>query len=379
MRKGVIAQPGCHYELDCEQENITATTIGRPHIRQLLDNSGAQSTHRSPNTMLAEFTGINLYTAHNAMLTREFICYDENFVYLNPSFLLSGGISKASPNWESCFNDYVSAANSVTDGIVEDFADLDVFVAHHEGGGTWGHYLVQSLPRIVHAKKVRPNLKVALPAPLLAASTPWRQLLDLAGLTDIDFVGIRRDKTYRFRSISFCDYLWDFKTDLPHPAALDTFNMIGCNAGKAQSADKECSLVFLERDPKYGRSIENIDDIKKVCEHLGFSFFTPARMDTGSQVRLFRSAAVIVGTLGSDLSGIVFARAGAEIVSLSPVAHGDSFFFNLASVCGLGWSEILSRDITSTHAVRRKSSFRIDPTVLNVVINKALEVSSLHK
>lgn len=53
-----------------------------------------------------------------------------------------------------------------------------------------------------------------------------------------------------FRSVAFCDFLWHFDSDLPHPIALRYLEDIRPNELAATQGQADHDRVFLERNPR---------------------------------------------------------------------------------------------------------------------------------
>ena len=103
-----------------------------------------------------------------------------------------------------------------------------------------------------------------------------------------------------FRGASFCDFLWHFDSDLPHPIALRYLENIRRNALAATQGEADHDRVFLEGNPRYGRVMPKAGEILGISAE---SAIAPVRSDdrrTADQIRLFSTARLILGTLGSD-------------------------------------------------------------------------------
>lgn len=228
-----------------------------------------------------------------------------------------------------------------------------------KGGGTWGHYLIQSIPRIMFVRKHRPNLKFLVPSNVAKRRSPWRDALEIAGIKQDALIGVEQDVTYKFRSVSICDYLWDFSSTLIHPFGKDLLSEMWANSKSEFARKSQNEIVFLQRDAKYGRSIENFTEIRHTLSSIDVTYANLTQMSVRDQISLFERARVVIGTLGSDLAGIVFCRPDTHILAISPVSHPDQFFYNLAAQFSLRWSEISVDELVSSHRVRHRANFRL--------------------
>ncbi|MCB8878768.1 glycosyltransferase family 61 protein [Acidisoma cellulosilytica] len=343
-------------------------TIYFPRIGVLARDDLKDDLIRDGFRIVSDHPEISIYEVSDGFLANEYVVYDKNSVY----FVTSLSVNSVWPAIrEKRRQDFVSIARSVKLHVSEEHKDQSVFVAHNEGGGTWGHYLAQNLPKMLLAKSIYPSLKLGLPASYGSnKNSSWFQLLDRAGFSEADIIPLDRNITYSFKKIFFCDFLWDFVSGCPHPLAIDFLRGILKNG----SLDKETGIsagrkVFIERDARYGRNIENIEQIKKICDEFGIEIHKTAGLSVGAQIDLFRSSQLVIGTLGSDLTNVVFCSPDTHVLSLSPTSHGDNFFYNMSAALNLVWSEILC---TKKGVANGGRSFHLDPEVFSLTLRKIL-------
>ncbi|MFD0463253.1 glycosyltransferase family 61 protein [Microvirga aerilata] len=209
-------------------------------------------------------------------------------------------------------------------------------IAHNEGGGTWGHWLVENLPRILLFKRLHPTGRIALPRAYTEPSNNFGLSLRFYGIEPESIIALDKHKSYRFRSAAFVDQVTH--AGAAHPLI---FYLLQSVADTIQ-VDLVSSRLFIDRATgRPSREIENLSEVAQCALDKGFVRGPLGSAPFEGQAAIWRRATHFVGVLGSDLTGIVFGKAGQEILSITPDFHGDNFFFDLAAAKGMVWHELL--------------------------------------
>ena len=87
--------------------------------------------------------------------------------------------------------------------------------------------------------------------------------------------------------------------------------------------------VALLRRPPDARAVFNADDVQDFLQAEGFSAIDPGLASFADQMRLFREAELVVGSLGSGLVGSLFGRPHQRLISLAPSGWADGYFIRL--------------------------------------------------
>ena len=99
------------------------------------------------------------------------------------------------------------------------------------------------------------------------------------------------------------------------------------NPTEASAATRKLFLTRDDAEAGKGRSVTNIDELKKALVMLGFELLTMRDFPSISErLSLFQTAAVIVVEYGAGLSNIVFMPRGIILVSLSSNYYADNTF-----------------------------------------------------
>jgi hypothetical protein len=306
-----------------------------------------------------------IYARHidQPILTNEFIVHKGNTIYVDSS------IHSATSNGrrQNQIMEGFSTALRQSEGTVDQrYADESAMVLHNEGGGTWGHFIVQNLPRALLYLANFPDGKIVLPRDhAFSEASNFCLSLRRLGVPQERLLPVDRVGRYQFRELILVDFLYDFPKQVPHPLALD---LLAAPLG-APTTPRDAGALFLQRIPETRRCIENVSDLEGVLSKHGVRGLMHGKQHFSGQVEAWQGSDLIVATLGSDLTNIVFGKEGTRILALSPDWFEDSFFYNLAIMKGMQWNELRCGGCVDRGSVTNGSSLRIDPEIVDVMLS----------
>jgi hypothetical protein len=203
------------------------------------------------------------------------------------------------------------------------------------GHNTWGHWAGELLPIAV-------ALETRWPGRFLYAVpqsghpdyiTGMLQSLAFYGIGLHRLLWLRQGFDHRLHKAWAMTPIWS--DNAPHPAALDTLRRPTRNL----EANGPAKLALLRRDWPT-RGISNIAEVADLLETEGFQLAELAGMRFADQVRLFASAEIVFGVLGSGLTGLVYSPDNVAVVAASPTGFSDRFFYALAQRRGGTWADV---------------------------------------
>lgn len=199
-------------------------------------------------------------------------------------------------------------------------------------GRNYFHWLLESLPTVVRAAEVVPGTVAVLPADAPAFAVASLAALDLPAI---------RDDAYRGPGpIVLVD---PPRTNWPHPDDLDAL-VARVDAALGPADPMPGPPVYVSRRDD-ARALRGEAALEEQLEAAGFTVFRPrAWVD---DVRLFRTAGLIVGPHGAGLANAVLAQSGARLVELSTPRCRNPLFRRLAALRGLTYTHV---DLDSTEA-----------------------------
>ena len=302
------------------------------------------------------------------LLAREMMLFDEHRMYLDTSIELAYSPGSALPTVaRRCAEAIASSAAAPFD---EQFRDDTVLISHHEGGHTWGHYLAQSVPRMLLFLEAFPAGKVAVPTWHAEGAPGFGEALAFYNIPPERVVPIDAATVYRFKQAVLLDFLFNFEATAPHPKMLPLLRSLlpGNNAAPAANA-----AAFIKRRADASRAIGNERAVDELMARHGIQVFGPDELPLQAQIDLWQSHDLLIATLGSDLTNMVYARPGTRVLVLSPHWFGDSFFFELSAAVGVRWYELRCGEMVARDAMEeRHSSFNVDVELLDSVLRALL-------
>ena len=91
--------------------------------------------------------------------------------------------------------------------------------------------------------------------------------------------------------------------------------------------------------------MRNETEIIKYVQQIGYDVVIPGLLSFKEQVRLFRSASIVVGPHGAGMTNIIFCDPHTVVYELVPIEYTNSCFCNLAMVCRLNyWADVFSSE-----------------------------------
>lgn len=247
---------------------------------------------------------------------------------------------------------------------IEDITEECIVLGRY-GDGTWGHWLGELLPRAMLAEQFRPGRFKFLVADWITRKSEERGLSDAEmeslaayGITQDRLLPVRPDRNYRLRHGHLVTSVW---TDhIMHPGAAALMREL---LDQRACADRNDKIVLLRSSPH--RSIANFGELASYLAGHGFGSVEVARLPFLQQAAVFRSASTVFGTLGSDLTGLLYAPDHVKVLAVAPGDWGDRFFYAMVQLREGRYAEVRGPVAPPESAVYRDSAFSVDLDLLD--------------
>lgn len=102
------------------------------------------------------------------------------------------------------------------------------------------------------------------------------------------------------------------------------------------SVKEHGNRIFISRRSASLRSLQNESDLVDPLRLRGFSFYELERMTLEDQIKLIRSASVIVSPHGAGLTFLLFCHPGTKVCEIS--SNGRQHYEDISNQCGLRYS-----------------------------------------
>lgn len=205
----------------------------------------------------------------------------------------------------------------------EQIGDSAVLIARY-GVGTWGHWIGELLPKAVMVERRYPGrFRYLMPARIVAQRDPVAVRVTEAfaayGIEVDRFVPLAPDTEYRCTDLMAITPTWSDR--VPHPAATTALRAL------PERDYHRYRVALLRSDDR--RAITNMDAVHNLLAGAGFYAVEIGTLAFAEQVAVLRSAETIFSTLGSTLSGLIYAPAGVRVVVAVPESFLDGFFYTM--------------------------------------------------
>jgi hypothetical protein len=238
-------------------------------------------------------------------------------------------------------------------------------LATFAGANNFGHFLMDSLPRIHLAELAGmgpgdvDHVIVNVPAPRL-----WPILEQLGIAADRVVQGrpgvaLRPD---RLIAPSFPGVRCNYQPWLP----------AWLRARLGPSVVRRHRRIYVPR--LHARRILNIDDLLPVLLEHGFETVDPG--DHPDPFRMFAEATVVVGVHGAGLTDLAFCAPGTAVLELLPEGHQAPYYYTLADSAGLRYGHLVveSRlDALPEGSPPNKADVWVDPVEFRAAVEATLE------
>lgn len=210
-----------------------------------------------------------------------------------------------------------------------------VLLCKKRGIGNYGHWMMEMLPKahLVHSRL--PELDVRF----LVAHVPG-QLNDSMALSlsmlgiDLGRTIVADDTPRRFADLVVVDGLTEHGVYMS-PLVLDCIDALARTVVPG-NADR----LFVTRRATGFRRIVDEDALAADAQSRGCTPVEPGALQLPQQIALFKGASRIVGVMGAAMTNIVFAAPGTRVVTLAPAGMPDTFFWFIATLRGLDYTEV---------------------------------------
>jgi hypothetical protein len=206
--------------------------------------------------------------------------------------------------------------------------DRPCLLACRYGEWTWGHWLIDMLPKIVLAERFTPKRftyvvpgNITQPA---AAQFYIRAVLDSLAIYGIEpsrLLRVQPGQAYRFQNLYD---IADISSDGMHPGVLAAMR----NTPTVPAGPRLPFTAVLRAGAEH-RPIANGAAIEAVLRDHGAAIVNPGAIPFAEQIRIFRDSETIAGDLGSNLAAAIYARPEAGILTLAPSGWYDGFHANI--------------------------------------------------
>ena len=109
-------------------------------------------------------------------------------------------------------------------------------------------------------------------------------------------------------------------------------------AGTPQAGSEPHQKLLISRDPKFGRTFENYQELRTLLKGHGFIEVFLEHSSLQDQIDLFRSAKVIVSAHGAALTNLTYCEAGTSVHEILDRDFAHQVYYMIAMAKGLDYT-----------------------------------------
>ncbi|MGU3480051.1 glycosyltransferase 61 family protein [Methylobacterium sp. D48H] len=207
-----------------------------------------------------------------------------------------------------------------------------VLAAHSRDQGSFAHWTLDVLPRIIFAALEDEYLD--LPIVVTRSLTAWQVefleicQIDLSRIVVVD---------HQF-PVEFCRLIVPITTDGLYPFA-QSIKFLRSRIEKCWqlSTDKPRRRLYVTRQANF-RAVLNDADISEYLISNGFETVVTNGMTVAQQIRLFSEAEIVVAVGGAAVTNVLFMQPGTHVVVIGPSTNYGDYFAHLADSLGISYA-----------------------------------------
>jgi glycosyl transferase family 61 len=260
-------------------------------------------------------------------------------------------IEEQAPPW---YGEATRAAIAA-DQPIEEIRGEVVIVARY-GFWTWGHWLGELLPKMVMVEAAFPR-RFRFIVPDTGDVPKWKNFRDSIrayGVSLDRLILVKPGKTLRLRKAWAVTPIWS--DHVMHPAAAEFMRV-----ALPQKPIEKTRRIAIFREQADARTLVNWSEIGICLSQRDYEVVETGGLDFETQVKLFREAHAIFSTLGSGLTGLIYAPVGVKVISVAPHLFGDRFFYALVADRRGRYADVRGPIVTPNSTIPHRGSFSIDP------------------
>lgn len=199
--------------------------------------------------------------------------------------------------------------------------------------GNYGHWLIESLPRLEVVKRVYGLNGFNFVVSANASPEMRKVYIDtlVAMGVSAESIIFLPDETWSIPNLIYPTPL-TIQPWVKSPFVVQTLEGLGqALNGVAPNGPER---LYVSRNNWYNRRLLNEEPIKELLAARGYIVVHPELYSVSEQITLFSNARLVVGTLGAALTNIVFSRRGVNLLALATERMGDDFYWDLVSLKG---------------------------------------------
>ena len=245
-----------------------------------------------------------------------------------------------------------------------DAPPADTLLIARYGEGTWGHWLIELLPKAAVCEHLFPGrFRYLIPGWVLHEPVFGRRIEESLAAYNIPPDRLLPLPSHQVARFDALYALTPVHTDnIPHP------DVAAILRGPPPTTPPTQKIALLRHDPR--RAIANAEPVAELLRKRRFTPIDIATLDFAAQRALYATSHTIFSVLGSSLAGLIFSPDGTRVAAAAPDQFGDRFFHGMLQMRpGALWAEARGPVPTPDPTYYRDSAFHLPLPALRSALN----------
>lgn len=195
-----------------------------------------------------------------------------------------------------------------------------VYLTVHSSYRGYYHWLLESIPKLLEAKRAALNFTLLLPASYTEAF--YADTLRILSIERVE--RLLSDTVYHVPQ-GMLPYSAETMGNYSLPALQELKSSM--LAATATVAPTVASRLYISRRKASRRKVLNEAEVEQVLAAFGFTILCFEDYTFAEQVQLCANVHILVGLHGAGLSNMVFLQEGATVVEFRKFDNGENYFF----------------------------------------------------
>jgi hypothetical protein len=311
-----------------------AFTMRYPNVlhSERIPSDVINAVERSWNRQYFSQRDITISAIENAIVASEGLVFTSTLDLLQPSIT---GHSAA---------EIASARNSILAGMESGTISHlkgTIALCKKRGVGNYGHWIMEMLPKayLVQQHWLNP-VRYMVHSASGQLGDVIRQTLFRLGISGNQILEVGPTPT-RVDLLLMVDGLTE------HGSYMSPLVNTCIHAVSGGIPSENLDYIFVLREGLSSRRLIGEAEISAYAVERGYTLVNPSNMSFERQVAHFKSAKKVVGVMGAALTNIAFMPPGAQVVSLAPAAMSDTFYWFIAGIRGLRYTEVRCEQVSA--------------------------------
>lgn len=181
--------------------------------------------------------------------------------------------------------------------------------------GSYGHWLLQSLPRLWALSLLPEPVKVIVPDTLVGVR---RRLLEMASPANVDLVTVPHDQPVRSQRVLLTPFATVNGCGLMRPEVIDYLRttLVSAARGRVPAGFTSPRHIYVSREKAMWSRVANEREVQEVLRTLGVVSVVAEDLSIEEQILHFVGAELVVGALGSGLCNCLFQKRGGTLIEI---------------------------------------------------------------